>query len=133
MYIDDRSMLGIARQVVGHIDEGGDRPFAVFAGVMNKVRLNHVLGAHAAHQRRRKLPRYVRVRQLVAEGIDPQVAGSGGASVGEETARTVRGERRRVARNLVHSLGQTEITSLSGGDIVEINLDVAIDVRGVGQ
>src|SRR5260370_28928723 len=49
--IDDRGVLAVVRQVVGHVDEGGDGPLTILSGVMNKLSFDHVLGAHAAYGR----------------------------------------------------------------------------------
>ena len=48
MHIDNRRVLAIARQVIRHINKRGDRPLAILAGIVHKVRLDHILGAHAA-------------------------------------------------------------------------------------
>ncbi len=58
MNVDDRRVFGVVRQVVRHKDEGGDGPLAIFGGVMNKLRFDHVVGSHSAYERVRELIRF---------------------------------------------------------------------------
>jgi hypothetical protein len=49
--VDNRRMFRLARQVVRHIDKRRNRPLAIFAGIVDKIRFDHIFGSHAAHQR----------------------------------------------------------------------------------
>ncbi len=48
--IDDGRVLGVARQVVGHVDEGRNLPFAVAAGIADELRLDHVVAPDACNE-----------------------------------------------------------------------------------
>src|SRR5258708_26163566 len=133
MNVDDRGMLGLARQVVGNIEEGGDGRIAILTGVMNKVRFDHVLGAHSAYERMRELMRLGVGRFSVSQVIDPQIARSGRAGVVVEEARIVASEWRWPARGKVHAFRQGQSVSFSGCYVVQVDFAVAIDFRVVSD
>src|SRR5258708_19639111 len=126
-------MLGLARQVVGNIDERGDGPLAVFAGVMNKVRFDHVLRSHSTYERVRELMRLGVGRFSVSQVIDPQIAGSGWAGVVVEEARIVASEWRWPARGKVHAFWQRQSVSFAGSYVVQVDCGAAIDVRVLSE
>src|SRR5260370_15567526 len=121
-------MLGLVRQVVGNIDEGGDRPLTIFTGIVDEFRLDHVLGSHSAYERVREL-----VRLAVGEVVDPQITWSGWAGVVVEQARVVVSEGRGSARDTVHASRQGKGVRLSGCDVVQVDVGVALYIRGESQ
>ena len=58
MHVNNRGTDRLARQVVGHVNERGNRPLAIAARIVNQVGLDHVLAAHSCHQRVGHLMRF---------------------------------------------------------------------------
>ena len=86
MDVDDGRVLPVARHVERHVEECGDGPLAVAAGIVDEIRLDHVFGADATDERMRNL-----LRLAAGEVIDPEIAGRGGAVV---SSRAVVSRRR---------------------------------------
>ena len=71
--IDHGCVLAAARHVVGHVDESGDGPFAVSAGIVHQKRLDHVVRPHAATREW-----VICCDFAIAEGIHPDIVGDVG-------------------------------------------------------
>ena len=52
---DDKGILAVSLRVVGHVNEGGDLPLSVLAGIVHQEWLDQVLAAEPADQRMRHL------------------------------------------------------------------------------
>ncbi len=128
MYIHNRRVLAIAGQIVWNIDESRDRPFAVFAGVVDEGGFGHIFGAYAADEGMREL-----TRLGVRERIYPEIAGRGRSGVRVEETGAIAGKWRAAAAWPVQAFGQGQGARFSGGDVVGVNLIVAIDIGGVEQ
>src|SRR5262249_13620909 len=96
---NDGGILAIALHVVRHVDESGNRPLTVAAGIVHEKWLNHVVSRNARHQRMRNLSGFAG-----CQVIDPGVVRSVGAVVEVEHCRPVARERRLSAAESVYPL-----------------------------
>src|SRR5271156_1795671 len=73
------------------------------------------------------------MRLAACEGVDPEIAGSGGAIVVVEKARAVLGEGRMAAGRLVYAFWNGQGRRLVGGEIVQVDIFIAVDVGAEGD
>src|SRR5581483_539829 len=73
---DQGSILPISRHVEGHVEQGGDGPLPVAAGIVDEVRFNQIFRANSREQGVGDL-----VRLAGCQVVDPKVGGGGRAIV----------------------------------------------------
>ena len=126
--VNNRGVLSVARHVVGHVEECGDGPLAVAAGIVDQIGLDHIFGAHSRDQRMRDL-----MRLAGGQRVNPEIARSGGAVVVVEQARAVLRERGVAAGRLVHAFRERQSGRLAGREVVQIDIIVAVDIGAEGE
>src|SRR5208337_3184693 len=78
-------------------------------------------------------PRALALGFLIGKRVNPQIAGSGWSGMRIKHSRAVARERRAVSRRPVQSLRQSQGSRFARSDVVKININVPVHVRGIDE